>query len=73
LVPGRDFTQQDRNELLTSEIRKLEVEIKEVATLQEEIAALKARQEAVETSRPIATCRSPAERIGASTARRACT
>lgn len=41
-------TQQDRNEFLTSEIQKLEAEIKEVANLQEEIAALKARQEAVE-------------------------
>ncbi|MDO5625201.1 MAG: PilN domain-containing protein [Pseudomonadota bacterium] len=41
-------SQQARNTLLTSEIRKLEAEIKEVSTLQEEIAALKARQEAVE-------------------------
>ena len=40
-------TQQDCNALLTSEIRKLENEIKEVATLQEEIATLKARQESV--------------------------
>lgn len=45
---GEISSQQSRNELLTSEIRKLEVEIKEVATLQDEIAALKARQEAVE-------------------------
>lgn len=42
------LTQQDRNDLLSGEISKLEKEIKEVATLQEEIAALKARQEAVE-------------------------
>ena len=41
-------TQQDRNAFLTSEIKKLDEEIKEVATLQEEIAALKARQQAVE-------------------------
>ena len=40
--------QQSRNDLLTSEIRKLEEEIKEVETLEEEIAALRARQDAVE-------------------------
>ena len=40
--------QQERNGFLTSEIKKLDEEIKEVATLQEEIAALKARQQGVE-------------------------
>lgn len=40
--------QESRNAFLTAEIRKLDEQIKEVATLQEEIAALKARQEAVE-------------------------
>ncbi|AVO35718.1 PilN domain-containing protein [Ottowia oryzae] len=40
--------QQDRNTFITSEITKLDSEIKEVANLQGEIAALKARQEAVE-------------------------
>ena len=40
--------QQDRNTYLTSEIKKLDEEIKEIANLQQEIAALKARQEAVE-------------------------
>lgn len=40
--------QQDRNAFITSEIKKLDSEIKEVANLQNEIAALKARQEAVE-------------------------
>ena len=40
--------QQERNGFLTSEIKKLDEEIKEVATLQEEIAVLKARQQAVE-------------------------
>lgn len=40
--------QQSRNDLLTTEIRKLEAEIKEVETLEEEIAALRARQDAVE-------------------------
>ena len=40
--------QQGRNAFLTREIGKLDQEIKEVASLQSEIAALKARQEAVE-------------------------
>ena len=40
--------QQARNAFLTSEIGKLDQQIKEVATLQDEIAALKARQAAVE-------------------------
>ena len=40
--------QQDRNSFLKAEITKLEVEIKEISTLQEEIAALRARQQAVE-------------------------
>lgn len=40
--------QQDRNAFLSAEIKKLDNEIKEVATLQEEIAALRARQQAVE-------------------------
>ncbi|MFT4194085.1 PilN domain-containing protein [Ottowia sp.] len=45
---GAISDQQGRNAFLTSEIKKLDEEIKEIATLQEEIAALKARQEAVE-------------------------
>jgi len=40
--------QQQRNEFLTVEIRKLEVQIKDIATLRAEIEALKARQKAVE-------------------------
>ncbi len=40
--------QQGRNGFLTAEIGKLDQQIKEVATLEQEIAALKARQEAVE-------------------------
>jgi type IV pilus assembly protein PilN len=40
--------QQDRNLALNAEIRKLEAQIKDIATLQEEIAALRARQQAVE-------------------------
>ena len=45
---GQIEEQQARNAFLTREIGKLDQEIKEVATLQSEIAALKARQEAVE-------------------------
>ncbi|NKI93817.1 PilN domain-containing protein [Rhizobacter sp. SG703] len=37
-----------RNDFLTTEIRKLEVQIKDIATLRAEIDALKARQKAVE-------------------------
>jgi type IV pilus assembly protein PilN len=40
--------QQDRNLLLQNEIRKLEGQIKDIANLQAEIAALRARQQAVE-------------------------
>jgi len=40
--------QQTKNNFLKTEITKLEVEIKEISTLQEEIAALRARQQAVE-------------------------
>ena len=41
-------TQQGRNEFLSTEIKKLEVQIKDIATLRAEIDALKARQGAVE-------------------------
>jgi type IV pilus assembly protein PilN len=41
-------TQQGRNEFLISETRKLEIQIKDIATLRAEIEALKARQTAVE-------------------------
>ena len=40
--------QQQRNEFLSSEIRKLEIQIKDIATLRAEIESLKARQKAVE-------------------------
>lgn len=40
--------QQSRNLVLSSEITKLEAQIKDIATLQQEIAALRARQQAVE-------------------------
>jgi type IV pilus assembly protein PilN len=41
-------SQQDRNMVLQTEIKRLEAQIKDIATLQEEIAALRARQQAVE-------------------------
>jgi type IV pilus assembly protein PilN len=41
-------SQQERNAFLTTEIKKLEVQIKDIATLRGEIEALKARQKAVE-------------------------
>lgn len=41
-------SQQNRNLVLTNEINKLESQIKDIASLQEEIAALRARQQAVE-------------------------
>ena len=41
-------SQQNSNQILTAEITKLEGQIKEIAGLEDEIAALKARQQAVE-------------------------
>ena len=41
-------SQQDNNSLLQSEINKLEVQIKDIDGLEKEIAALRARQQAVE-------------------------
>jgi type IV pilus assembly protein PilN len=40
--------QQERNAFLSTEIKKLEVQIKDIATLRAEIEGLKARQKAVE-------------------------
>jgi type IV pilus assembly protein PilN len=40
--------QQQRNQFLSAEIKKLEVQIKDIATLRAEIGSLKARQRAVE-------------------------
>lgn len=45
---GQIATQQERNSFLQSEITKLDVEIKDIASLQSEIASLRARQTAVE-------------------------
>jgi type IV pilus assembly protein PilN len=42
------MAQQDRNQYLRAEITKLDVQIKDIATLRAEIEALKARQKAVE-------------------------
>lgn len=42
------FDQKDKNTLLKKEITKLEAQIKDIAGLQQEIAALRARQSAVE-------------------------
>ena len=41
-------TQEEHNQFLSSEIKRLDSQIKDVATLKAEIAALKARQKAVE-------------------------
>jgi len=48
LVEQLTAAQQERNEFLTAEIRKLEVQIKDITTLKAEIESLKARQKAVE-------------------------
>ena len=45
---GQISAQQDRNQFLTQEIAKLDAEIKDIATLQQQIASLRARQAAVE-------------------------
>jgi type IV pilus assembly protein PilN len=48
LVQQLTAAQQERNQFLTAEIKKLEVQIKDIATLKAEIESLKARQKAVE-------------------------
>ena len=45
---ARISSQQDKNNFLQSENRRLDGQIKDIATLQAEIAALRARQQAVE-------------------------
>jgi type IV pilus assembly protein PilN len=45
---GQISTQQERNAFLTTEIAKLDAEIKDIASLQQEIGSLRARQKAVE-------------------------
>jgi type IV pilus assembly protein PilN len=48
LVQQLTGAQRDRNQYLATEIAKLEVQIKDIATLKAEIESLKARQKAVE-------------------------
>ena len=48
IVQRMTATQQERNQFLSTEISKLEVQIKDIATLRAEIESLKARQKAVE-------------------------
>jgi type IV pilus assembly protein PilN len=48
LVQQLTDAQQQRNQFLGAEIKKLEVQIKDIATLKAEIESLKARQKAVE-------------------------
>ena len=48
LVQQLTSAQRERNQYLSSEIAKLEVQIKDIATLKAEIESLKARQKAVE-------------------------
>ena len=48
IVQRLTTTQQERNQFLSAEITKLEVQIKDIATLRAEIESLKARQKAVE-------------------------
>lgn len=45
---GQIASQQERNSFLQSEIARLDAEIKDIATLQSQIASLRARQRAVE-------------------------
>ena len=48
LVNAQINTQEEHNQFLSNEIKRLDVQIADVATLKAEIAALKARQKAVE-------------------------
>nr|WP_236589865.1 PilN domain-containing protein [Ramlibacter aurantiacus] len=45
---GQITSQQERNTALQTEVKRLEAQIKDIATLQQEIVALRARQQAVE-------------------------
>lgn len=45
---GQISTQQQRNQILQKELKVLEAQIKDIATLEAEITALRARQQAVE-------------------------
>lgn len=47
-LQGQISFQQDQNKILESEIKKLDEQIKDIAVLEQEIEALRARQQAVE-------------------------
>jgi len=49
VIQGQIDAQQTRNHFIRAENTKLDAQIREIATLRQEIEALKARQEAVET------------------------
>jgi len=48
VLQGQIASQRDRNEFISAENRKLDLQIREIATLRQEIDALRARQRAVE-------------------------
>jgi type IV pilus assembly protein PilN len=48
VLQGRITSQRERNEFISAENRKLDLQISEIATLRQEIEALRARQRAVE-------------------------
>lgn len=48
LMQNKISTQRERNEVLQTEIGKLDAQIKDIANLQQEITGLRARQQAVE-------------------------
>jgi type IV pilus assembly protein PilN len=48
VLQGQITSQRERNDFITAENRKLDLQIREIATLRQEIEALRARQQAVE-------------------------
>ncbi len=48
VLQGRIASQSERNEFIRSENRKLDLQIREISTLRQEIESLRARQQAVE-------------------------
>jgi len=48
VLQGQITSQRERNDFITAENRKLDLQIREIATLRQEIEALRARQRAVE-------------------------
>lgn len=48
VLQGRIASQSERNEFIRAENRKLDLQIREIATLRQEIESLRARQQAVE-------------------------